>query len=61
MNSAGKFINFTVLSSVNPQPERHLWNILTYKWTLTIMFRITVLQSIDSNKLDNKESPREDV
>ena len=33
--------------------------VLTYKWTLTIKYRISTLYSIDPKKLDKKESPNE--
>ena len=45
----------------NPEPERHVWYVLTYKWTLAIKGRITMLQSIDPKKLSNKEILREDA
>jgi hypothetical protein len=44
----------------NPDPERHAWYIFTYKWTLAIKYRITLLQSTDPKKLRNKESSGED-
>jgi hypothetical protein len=44
----------------NPEPKRKTWYILTCKWILVIKYRITMLQSIDSKKPNNKEGPRED-
>ena len=38
-----------------------MWFVLTYKWTLAIKCRITMLQSTDPKKLDNKEVPREEA
>ena len=31
--------------------KRHEWYVLTYKWLLTIKYRVTTLQRTDSNYL----------
>jgi hypothetical protein len=36
-----------------PDPEKHTWYVLTYKWTLAIKYRITDLQNVS-----NRNSPR---
>jgi hypothetical protein len=50
-----------ILSEVMQTPERHVWYVLTYKWTVAIECRIIMLQSTDPKKLGNKEGSREDV
>ena len=42
-------------------PAGHAWNVLPYKWTIAIKNRITMLQSTDPKKPNNKEGPREDA
>jgi hypothetical protein len=46
--------------SSNPDPQGHAWYVLTNKWILTIKYRIPVVQSTDSKKL-NKEGPSKDA
>ena len=43
-----------------PDPERHAWCILTYRWILAVKYRITMLKSTDSKNLSNKEGQEED-
>jgi hypothetical protein len=45
----------------NPESERHVWYILTYKWILSIKCRTTMQQSADLKNLGKKEVPREEV
>jgi hypothetical protein len=39
----------------NPDPKRHAWYALMYKWILAIKYRILMLQSTDSEKQNKKE------
>ena len=43
------------------EPKVHAWYVLTYKWILAIKYRITILQSIDPKKPNNKKGPRKDA
>ena len=45
----------------NTDTKGHAWYVLTCKWILAIMYRITMLYSIDPKKQNYKEDPREDT
>ena len=42
------------------QTQKDKYNVLTHKWLLDIKQRITNLQSITPENLDNKEDPKRD-
>jgi hypothetical protein len=50
-----------ILSEGNSDPERHAKYGLTYKRTLALKFRITMLHSTDQKKLGNQEGPRKEA
>ena len=41
--------------------DTHRRNIITYKWILAIKYRITMLQSTEPKKLNNKDGSKEDA
>ena len=51
MKFAGKWMQ---LEQGNPDPERHTWYVLTYKWMLVIKYRLTMPQITNPKKLSNK-------
>jgi hypothetical protein len=63
MKFAGKSMEAEkiILSEVIQTQRDKQWCVLTYKWTLVIMYRITVPQSPDPKKLCNKEGSKEDA
>jgi hypothetical protein len=45
---SGKWMGLeNIMSGCNPDPERHAWYELTFKWILVMKYRITMLQSKD--------------
>ena len=51
----------TGISGDNPDPERHIVYVLTYKWILARKYRIPMLFSTDPKKLKKKEGTDEDA
>ena len=49
------------LDSANQDPERLAWYVLTYKWTLAIKYRITMLQPTEHTHTQEKELSNKDV
>ena len=45
----------------NPDPKENAWYVLTDKWILAIMYRITMLQSTDPKKQSSREGPKKDA
>lgn len=45
----------------NPHPKGHAGYRLTYKWTLSIKYRIATLKSTNQKKLNKKECPSKEV
>ena len=45
----------------NPDPERQISYVLTYKWILDIKQRKTSLQFTIPENLDNNEDPKRDT
>ena len=44
----------------SPDPKGHAWYVLTYRWILTIKYKITTLESANPKNPNNKEGPRAD-
>jgi hypothetical protein len=42
-------------------PKGHSCYVLTYKWILSIKYRIATLYSLDQKKLSKNEDPSEDA
>jgi hypothetical protein len=63
MKFAGKWMeleNIILSEVIQTQKDMHGY-VLTYKWTSAIRYRIAVLHSTDTKKLNNKEGPKEDA
>jgi hypothetical protein len=52
----------SILSEAVQSPKGHAWYVLTHKWMiLAIKYRIPILFSTDSKKLNKKEASSEDA
>lgn len=49
INVAGKWMELenTLLSEVTQSQKSHVWYVITYKWVLTIKYRMRMLHSTD--------------
>jgi hypothetical protein len=44
-----------IIQNEDSDPKGHAWYVLTYKWILTIKYRISMIPPTDSKKLNKKE------
>ena len=61
MYSSDKCIELENITIVKPDPKGHVWYALTYKWIVTIKYRIPILHSTDPKKLNKKKGPSKDA
>ena len=45
----------------NPDPKENAWYVLTDKWILAIMYRITMIQSTDLKNVSKPKGPSKDA
>lgn len=45
----------------NTHPKGLAWNVPMFTWILVIKYKISILYSVDPNKPNKKDGPREDT